>query len=271
MKQYAGGDMQEHLMQTKSLRLCFWGYAGSSFAGVPEHTHDYWQAQVALEGVCRITAGGREYLLTPYTLLFIPPETKHSLQYEEPCRLATYKFYYDGAVPEHPVFAADDQFARGVVDASMAILKSTFPAKYFDLDEGAVIMPHDTYQLCMEYYLAGVLTSLLRTPVPRSRVLDEIYAALAAHSQTFTVAEAAECCGYSRNYFCMLIKQAAGITAREFMNRLRVECANRYLRYSGKTLAEIAGITGFSSQFHFSEFFKRETGCSPSHYRKNNR
>ena len=39
-------------------------------------------------------------------------------------------------------------------------------------------------------------------------------------------------------------------------------------RYSDKNIGEIAAIMGFSSQFHFSDFFKRMTGSSPLHYKK---
>ena len=59
-----------------------------------------------------------------------------------------------------------------------------------------------------------------------------------------------------------------GLTAKDFLNQLRVESAKRYLRYSDKNIGEIAAIMGFSSQFHFSDFFKRMTGSSPLHYKK---
>ena len=64
-------------------------------------------------------------------------------------------------------------------------------------------------------------------------------------------------------YACVQLSSANGS-----LNRLRLESARRFLRYSDRSLGEIAAGLGFSSQFHFTDFFKRMTGISPMQYRK---
>lgn len=55
----------------------------------------------------------------------------------------------------------------------------------------------------------------------------------------------------------------------EYIRKLRIEKALDLLEHSAHSLAEIAYLTGFSDQSHFSRVFKAHTGKSPSDFRKN--
>jgi transcriptional regulator GlxA family with amidase domain len=49
---------------------------------------------------------------------------------------------------------------------------------------------------------------------------------------------------------------------------MRVEKAIQLLHSSKYSLTEIAFLTGFSDQSHFTRIFKKHTGENPSFYRK---
>ncbi len=55
--------------------------------------------------------------------------------------------------------------------------------------------------------------------------------------------------------------------SRIIKNRLVTE-AKRLLRYTDKSVKEIASVIGFDDQYHFSRLFAKETGISPSEYKK---
>ena len=55
----------------------------------------------------------------------------------------------------------------------------------------------------------------------------------------------------------------------EYIRKLRIEKALEYLGTSGYSLTQIAYLTGFSDQSHFTRIFKKQTGQNPSVYRKN--
>jgi hypothetical protein len=55
----------------------------------------------------------------------------------------------------------------------------------------------------------------------------------------------------------------------EYVRKLRIEKAIVLIQYSTYTLTEIAYMTGFSDQSHFTRIFKQSTGKNPSAYRKN--
>ncbi|GAB4027305.1 chromate resistance protein ChrB domain-containing protein [Spirosoma gilvum] len=54
----------------------------------------------------------------------------------------------------------------------------------------------------------------------------------------------------------------------EYIRKLRIEKAIHLLGSSSHNLSEIAYLTGFSDQSHFTRIFKKHTGKNPSDYRK---
>lgn len=54
----------------------------------------------------------------------------------------------------------------------------------------------------------------------------------------------------------------------DYIRKLRIEKATHLLNNSNHSLAEIAYLTGFSDQSHFTRIFKKHTGKSPSELRK---
>lgn len=55
----------------------------------------------------------------------------------------------------------------------------------------------------------------------------------------------------------------------DYVRKLRIEKAINLIQNSNYTLTEIAYMTGFSDQSHFTRIFKQSTGKNPSSYRKN--
>jgi len=55
----------------------------------------------------------------------------------------------------------------------------------------------------------------------------------------------------------------------EYIRKLRIEKAITYIGSSDYALSEIAYLTGFSDQSHFTRIFKLETGLTPSEFKKN--
>jgi hypothetical protein len=54
----------------------------------------------------------------------------------------------------------------------------------------------------------------------------------------------------------------------DYIRKLRIEKAIQLLNDSKHSLSEIAYLTGFSDQSHFTRIFKKNTGKNPSEYRK---
>lgn len=71
----------------------------------------------------------------------------------------------------------------------------------------------------------------------------------------------------NRSYLSTLFKKETGKTIHAFIRQERIKAAHNLLRYSDYGYSEIAEYLGFSSQSHFCQTFKNETGFSPAEYR----
>ena len=257
-------------VQPERIQLNYWGYAeGTPDIHLQPHSHDCWQANFSLSGRCLIRTDEGDFSLSGSDLIFIAPGVQHYLSYPEPYLCYSCKFHAELSGLPRVVLLSDNDFSRGVIQTVKVILETTFPKRFFGVPEGTIILPQDDYQLLMEHFLTGVLAVFRRR-----RTASGILKRLGAEQEKlgrpfFSVEEAAAACGYSRNHFNLLIRRQTGLNARDHLNRLRLESARRFLRYSDRSLGEIAAVLGFSSQFHFTDFFKRMTGISPTQYRKN--
>ncbi|MFC7308289.1 helix-turn-helix transcriptional regulator [Streptomyces monticola] len=76
--------------------------------------------------------------------------------------------------------------------------------------------------------------------------------------------------GYSRFHFVRAFKAVYGETPGQYLSRRRIERAEEMLRSADLAVTEICHLVGFTSLGSFSARFKRQTGLSPSEYRRKN-
>ncbi|MBQ9500522.1 MAG: hypothetical protein IJU70_00045 [Lentisphaeria bacterium] len=159
-----------------AVRLCYWGYAEGR-ERIPPHEHDFWQAEFSLSGRCLVRTDTGEFALQDHALIILAPGVRHSLVYPEPCLCHTCKFHAD--LPDLPrvIYRPGSPFTRGVIQAAKVILETTFPARFFGVPEGAIVLPQDRYQILMEHFLAGVLASFRQERCEQSGLLERFYQA----------------------------------------------------------------------------------------------
>ncbi len=85
--------------------------------------------------------------------------------------------------------------------------------------------------------------------------------------QSVSVRQMAEIAGYHPSHFAKLFQKRLGMTPAQFLIRRKAEYAMEQLVSTSKPIADIAESLEFSSQFYFCNFFKKQTGMTPSEYR----
>lgn len=81
-----------------------------------------------------------------------------------------------------------------------------------------------------------------------------------------SIAREAADIGYSPNYVQKVFRAATGESPKEYLTRIRMEAAARFLRERRYSVKEVASLCGFSGKQYFSSAFRRHYGCAPSYF-----
>ena len=73
----------------------------------------------------------------------------------------------------------------------------------------------------------------------------------------------------SPKYLSLIIKEATGRSAAEWIDSYVLQEAKNLLRYSGKNVQQIAYELNFTNQSSFGKYFKHLTGMSPTRFQNN--
>lgn len=98
-----------------------------------------------------------------------------------------------------------------------------------------------------------------------SRKIDQFSAGRL--NEKITLEQLAEHCHLSPSYFCRKFRAETGTTPMHYLFEKRIQMAKYLLIYTDDKLASIAEQLGFYDQNHFSLFFTKTVGCSPSKFR----
>ena len=74
--------------------------------------------------------------------------------------------------------------------------------------------------------------------------------------------------GINRTYLCKRFTEETGLTVGRYVTHVKMEEAKRLMDITNKTIAEISGYLGFSSQSYFQKVFQRQYGITPGKYRR---
>ncbi len=92
---------------------------------------------------------------------------------------------------------------------------------------------------------------------------------MAAHvAEEFSLPRLAAQVGMSEFHFNRLFKRATGVPPSQYHIKLRMDAARRLLRETKKSVITISNDVGYSSPSHFAQVFRKETGLSPTDYRR---
>ncbi|WP_067806592.1 helix-turn-helix transcriptional regulator [Actinomadura formosensis] len=90
-------------------------------------------------------------------------------------------------------------------------------------------------------------------------------------AEPLDVAAVAARAGYSRYHFVRLFNEVYGETPGAYLARRRIERAQDLLRTANLTVTEICMLVGFTSLGTFCTRFKRQTGMTPTEFRRHAR
>lgn len=100
-----------------------------------------------------------------------------------------------------------------------------------------------------------------RSLVALKNYLDENY------NKKITLDELAERYFINKFYLTRIFKQQYGMSISTYLQSIRITHAKQALRFTQKSIDEIAAETGFTAGYYLSRIFSKVEGISPSEYR----
>lgn len=129
----------------------------------------------------------------------------------------------------------------------LAIISREYEREYMNQDNGK------TFEL-FEKYKDAINKTI--------KFIDENY------SEDLSLEDASKMAMLSQAYFSFIFKQITGKTFVEYKNALRIAKAIDLMKNKSMSITDICYTVGFNDTAYFSKIFKKDTGISPSQYRK---
>lgn len=131
-------------------------------------------------------------------------------------------------------------------------------------------------ELCVYYLLELlILTHRLSSEKPRKSnllTMQEMEQAVQYFSQNYnspiSIDEYAHSHNFSISWFIQSFKQYTGTTPTQYLLFLRISNAKNLLENTSFNISEISRAIGYENPLYFSRIFKKQSGLSPSEYRK---
>lgn len=111
---------------------------------------------------------------------------------------------------------------------------------------------------------------LIKHPNASKQVIDAIDFIYSHITERITVDMLSDSVHISQAYFSRLFKKEIGISVSSYIRDRKIEYAKKLLKFSEMEMADIAAYLSFSSQSHFIQQFRQQTGLTPKAFRDQN-
>lgn len=226
----------------------------------PQGRNDYHISYV-LDGEFEVVYEGQRYLLHRGDFVYYPP---HAPQWyrDHP---GTHRFWVHFTGFVVPQILAESQLSAGVHIAEESPYLEELLYRFVN-----EVRAHHSISsrngLLLEIILElGKLSN--RLPKKEGRLTPCMEYMHRQYQEELALDDLARLCHLSISRFMAVFKKELGMTPMQYVTRLRMGQARSLLLATELPVGEIANACGYADPLYFCRVFKRETGCSPSHFR----
>lgn len=120
----------------------------------------------------------------------------------------------------------------------------------------------------------GIISELLCTLIRESQTahkqresMEQVKRYIIAHfTENFTIEELAAMANVSQSHFHRLFKENTGVSAKQYLNHIRMNRAQALIQSGEHNISEVARMVGYNDIYYFSRLFKKITGVPPSSF-----
>ena len=241
--------------------------------------HDFWELVYVVSGEVGATADNRVYSLKEGQIIFHKPMEFH-------------KLWSSGGTEPHVIiltFSANGEAMKYFENSVFNISADTANELFGVFEEINISFNRSSdsrlslKENCEEYRLniLAVKIEMLLLKIlqgTRQRVKEDIHASAQIYrkiisimeeniDKNLSISDIAKKCEISESYMKKIFTKYSGSGAAKYFLRLKISRACTML-LSGKSVARTSELLSFKNQQYFSTVFRRETGYSPTKYKK---
>lgn len=217
-----------------------------------------------LSGSCTYTfEDNYEFTVNRGDILYLA----HKSDYKMRIHTAEYEFIYCDFKLDGDVFRRSDVYSpQGEADAEILFKRLLKEYRMFSKISfyKCISLIYDIYSLI----LMSKNNNYAEQTADKKIVSAKEYIDANFADTTLSVTALAEQAGTSDVYFRKLFKKIYRMPPSQYIISARIKTAKKLLHYSFLTLEECSIQSGFSSTQYFCRVFKKETGMTPSEYKK---
>lgn len=235
------------------------------------HRHDYYEIILYSDcaGVCILN--GTEYKLADNRLFFLSPKDFHRI-------IANNTEKSNSIVISFSETAADSELIKALgFSARVSFSPNEETVKNVNLLYEYFVNNSEYKETKLKHLLNIILCNVLENSTvvknenhyEHPAVGKAMAIVLTDVSKNASLEIIAKKLNVSPSYFSDLFKKETGKTFTKWLRETRIEHAKRLLEENGISVLDVGFECGYDTPSQFIKMFKRETGVSPSVYRKN--
>lgn len=234
------------------------------------HTHHFSELIYITGGKGVFILEGREYAVCEGDLIIIPPDMEHT-EYSGPESPMEYIAVGIRGVSFRDNRALENYFIchYGAETEILSVLRLLLEEAAEQKDGSAAVC-----QALLDILIIRITRrqNLLPSPFAAAKMTKEcsqIKRYLDSNfADSITLDQLASLAHMSKYYLVHAFTRYTGMSPITYLNGRRIEISRELLSTTDHSIAQIASLTGFSSQSYFAQVFKREVGKTPAQYRK---
>jgi AraC-like DNA-binding protein len=242
---------------------------------LPPHSHTDFQIGITTRDPGEYACRGRIWSAPPGSIIVFPPQEVHSVN-QVGVRQTDGRSRLMYVEPERMLAIARTVFGEGVgmpVFENLVISDAGFIAAF---ERMHALCETDALEHEKESRLCDVLARLIgdfavaaAADTCRERLRAKMLRArdfiVSNYSENISLTQLADLAHSSPYHFNRLFTHHVGMPPHAFHNQIRVE-RSKALILGGASIAQVAMQTGFFDQSHFTRYFRRIVGVTPSTY-----
>ncbi len=249
--------------------------AGKNSLVSGSHMHPCYECVHVCKGLFFTYVNDRHLITTTSRCIVIPPGCMHShYMDDDDCQCYSIRFLLE-SIPFSQSSASESTNCYDRISEYLSTILYDHPSRCMEMLEDLKGKPLYAQQAVLIHWLLSM--SREETEPAQSLVYEKRVENIAEQVDLYlnqffrnniTVMDIASSLNISYRHLARLYKSARGMTFVEKLTAIRLDHAKRALISTNMPIKQIATEFGFSNEYYFATLFKKNTGVSPSEYRK---